>query len=131
MSLSFDGQLLERLLAYIEAMGDELLPGELTHPSSVDTLYYVLETIKDNIKGGERIQVTVPRSYSHDRNGEHDVHALARVQSVVSGGFMSGRANVFATLRYEKYPASDVVVDICCLADVTGGNSATVGYIAP
>lgn len=89
---------------------------ELTKPTNINELYQALQLITGEIEPGERIQVTVPRKYSHDVNGEHDLEIIERIQSFIRGEDLG--SNIIVALRFGKYPFTDVIVDICGVEEI-------------
>lgn len=96
------------------AQDGELSAAMLTRPKTIEEIYLVIKSIRKEIRAGERIQVKLPRSYTHDLNGEHCAAAVQNIQDVIHGGVIGG--NTFATLRNDKYPSTSIIVDICCIA---------------
>jgi len=92
------------------ARNRSLSPDALTHPYSAKELYRVIVLVLGEINTGERIQVTIPRNYSHCNNkeGSYDWDHIDEVQMDISGGKL--RPNIFATLRFTD--DDTVVIDI-------------------
>ena len=114
MSATFEQQLTthtkgEGLVQRLLAHDDELSLIKLTHPTSIEEMFEVITLVNDEIKAGERIQVTIPRNWSH-YDGEQRWSHIEEVQEEIRGPLL--RSNVFATLRFGSDPTSDVVVDI-------------------
>lgn len=77
------------------------------------TLFDTIRSSVNEIKPSERIQIQVPKEYSHDC-GVLDYDFLERLQRAWRGSTL--RPNVFVTLRFDKYDEeSNIVVDICHL----------------
>ena len=79
-------------------------------PNSDGLFGTIKETIKQ-IKPLERVQVVIPRDYSHPIQDQLDWDAIDELQMTFRGHGL--RPNVFMTLRFED-ESSEFIVDICC-----------------
>jgi len=100
------------ITAPIAPLCEQRLAAVFTNPSPERELFNTIEFVAGEIKAGERIKLTIPRSYSHDSNGEYNWDHIEEVQMAIRGHML--RPDVFATLRFDRYrsPHADVVIDI-------------------
>jgi len=99
----------ERLVAQHEDISMETL----IHPASLDELLHVVSLITSEIEAGERIQVIVPRSYSHHENGECDWDHIEELHMRL-GGYALVR-DVFVKVCFSESSSSDAMADIVCV----------------
>jgi len=77
-------------------------------------LYETLQKTLKEIKSSERVQIIIPREYSHDED-DHDWDTLEELQMDCRGSILN--PNVFVTFRFDQNKgSSEVIVDVCHFA---------------
>lgn len=90
-------------------------PAESKRSMLVRQLRNEVMTAMKTIKPQQRIQVVLPRTLSHDKNGEKDWDLIEEVQLFIRGYNLG--PHTFACLRFDRDESSDVTVDVCCLPE--------------
>lgn len=82
---------------------------------SESQLFETIKTQLEEIKPGERVQIYIPKEYSHPLLYSHDHRfinwdAVEEVQMDIRGSIL--KPNVIASLRFEDDESRPVIVDI-------------------
>lgn len=78
-------------------------------------LFSTILDVIAKIQPQQRTQVVVPRTLSHDNNGDMDWVLIKDIQMCIRDCNL--KPNVFATLRFNQDETADVIVDVCYLSE--------------